>query len=131
MMQRTAPSKFALLAVVGYLVLVVAVVWSLAAARGWALAYLASEQSIDDWQTWREDVRRQQTEPGPVARRIPKSAEPPGLVLMRDYYAVCLTGALIFSSLLYWIIAWFLHGILRSSASHQPEAPARETPTGL
>ena len=66
-----------------------------------------------DWQAWREDVRQQQTNPGPVKRRVPKSDEPPALVLMRDYFAVLMVGAVLFSSLLYWIMAWFVTGILR------------------
>jgi hypothetical protein len=94
-----------------------AVAWSLAEARRSALTELATPQSIDDWQTWRDDVVRQQTEPGPIARRVPKSAEPPGLVLMRDYFVVCLVGALLFTSLLYWVLVWFVRGMLRPPAS--------------
>ena len=110
---------------VGYVLMVVVVVWSLISAREWAFANLSTQESIENWQTWREDVRQQQTEPGPVARRVPKSAEPPGLVLMRDYFVVCLTGALLFTSLLYWILVWFLRGMLNSSPSHGPNFSAR------
>lgn len=96
----------------GYVALLVAVVCSLFAARRWALADLATPQSIDDWQKWREDVRQQQDEPGPVRHRVPKSEEPPALVLMRDYFAVSLTGAIVFSSVLYWVIAWLVSGMV-------------------
>jgi hypothetical protein len=123
MKSQNAGWRFVLIGAIGYVVMVVSVVWSLAAARQSALATLATEQSIDDWQTWRNDVRRQQTEPGPVARRVPKSAEPPGLVLMRDYYAVCVTGALLFTSLLYWILAWFLRGMLKGASSPPSRSP--------
>jgi hypothetical protein len=102
-----------LLFALGYLALVAAVVWSLRSAREWALTQLATPESIENWQTWRDDVKRQQTEPGPVARRIPKSAEPPGLVLMRDNFMVCFVGALVFTSLLYWVLAWFVRGMLQ------------------
>jgi hypothetical protein len=60
-----------------------------------------------------------QTTPPPVPRRIPKSAEPPALVLTRDYFAPSLFGALFFSSLLYWVIAWFVTGILSSRPAIQ------------
>jgi hypothetical protein len=44
---------------------------------------------------------------------VPKSDEPPALVLMRDYFTVLMFGAILFSSMLYWIMAWFVTGILR------------------
>jgi hypothetical protein len=34
---------------------------------------------------------------------------------MRDFFAVMMVGALLFSSLLYWIMAWFITGILSST----------------
>jgi hypothetical protein len=117
MTRRSGGLRPALLAALGYLVMLIAVVWSLAAAREWALANLATRTSIDNWQTWREDVRRQQAAPGPVARRVPKSAEPPGLVLMRDYFPVCLVGAILFTTLLYWVLAWLLRGMLKSTTT--------------
>jgi hypothetical protein len=95
------------------MVVIAAVIWSLIAARRWALTSLATAASVGDWQAWREDVRQQQTEPGPVSRRVPKSAEPPALVLMRDYFAVCLVGAILFVTVLYWVTAWFISGILK------------------
>ena len=91
------------------------VVWSLFSARHWAIAELATPKSIADWQAWREDVEQQQEHPGPVQRRVPKSDEPPALVLMRDYFGVSLTGAVLFSTVLYWIMAWFVTGTLTAS----------------
>jgi hypothetical protein len=105
-----------------------AVVWALFTARHWAIAHLATDEAVSEWQAWRNDVRRGQTEPGPVARRVPKSAEPPGLVLMRDYFFVCLVGALFFTTLLYWILVWFIIGMLRTPSSYQPEAQATDSP---
>lgn len=94
--------------------MIVAVVWWLQSARDWALAELATPESIRQWETWRDDVRQQGDEAGPVRRRVPKSTEPPALVLMRDYFAVSLIGAVLFMTLLYWVIAWFVRGILQS-----------------
>jgi hypothetical protein len=90
------------------------VTWSLLSARQWALAELAKPQSLRNWEAWRSDVRERQTQPGPVQRRVPKSMEPPALVLMRDYFEVSLAGALVFSSILFWVVAWFVTGILSS-----------------
>lgn len=99
----------------GYAILLAAVVWSLFVARQSALAYLSTETSQNNWQTWRNDVEQQQVNPAPVQRRVPKSVEPPELVLMRDYFGVSLTGAVLFSSVLYWIMAWFITGTLGAS----------------
>ena len=100
--------------ILGYIVLVAAVVGTMVRMRQWAVPDLSSPKSISQWQVWREDVREQQANPGPVERRVPKSDEPPALVLMRDYFTVLIIGAILFSSMLYWIIAWFVTGILRS-----------------
>ncbi len=96
----------------GYVALMIAVVWSIYAARDWARINLSTSESTAAWETWREDVRASQNHPSPVQRRVPKSAEPPALVLTRDYFAVSLGGAMFFSSLLYWVLAWFVTGIL-------------------
>jgi hypothetical protein len=95
---------------VGYVVLMAAIVISMLWERNSVLSILSTPTSIADWESWRADVRQQQTNPGPVERRVPKSDEPPALVLMRDYFKVSLVGATFFSSLLYWIMAWFLTG---------------------
>ena len=121
-------SPFLLVLIAGYVLLLVAIVWSLMAARKWALAELATPESIRQWEAWREDVRQQDEQPGPVRRRVPKSAEPPALVLMRDYFAVSLVGAVLFMTLLYWVIAWFAYGILYSSAK---SASAQSAPRNV
>ena len=106
---------------VGYAILLAAVLWSLFAARRSALARLSSEQSQSDWQAWREDVADQQAIAGPVQRRVPKSLEPPALVLMRDYFATSLAGAILFTTVLYWILAWFVTGAVAGpSAARHP-----------
>ena len=99
---------------VGYVVLVCVVVGSMVQLRRTSVPDLSSPKAKSAWNSWRDDVREQQANPGPVERKVPKSDEPPALVLMRDYFTVLMTGALLFSSLLYWIMAWFLTGILRS-----------------
>src|SRR2546423_632305 len=94
----------------GYIALVVMVLSAMFWARRSAVQ-MSSSESISDWQSWREDVREQQSQHGPVERRVPQSDEPPALVLMRDYFMVMMVGALLFSSMLYWVIAWFITGI--------------------
>lgn len=97
--------------IVGYVTLLCIVLVSMFVARDRAIARLSTPKSLADWQAWREDVRRQQDQPAPVERRVPKSGEPPALVLMRDYFAVSLFGAVLFASALYWVMAWFVIGV--------------------
>ena len=108
-------TRWAGLCLVGYGLAMAVIVWSLLTARNWALAELATPRSLEQWEEWREDVREQQTQPGPVRRRVPKSSEPPALVLMRDYFGVSFVGALLFTTVLYWVIAWFVMGMLRQT----------------
>jgi len=107
----------------GYAILLAAVIGSLFAARKSALVNLATEKSQSDWQTWRNDVEEQQDSPVPVQRRVPKSVEPPALVLMRDYFGVSLTGAILFSTVLYWIMAWLITGALAAPPPVKPTKP--------
>lgn len=102
--------------VVGYAVLVGVVVGGMIWARHSTIA--TKETAGPEWQAWREDEIARQSQHGPVERRVPKSTEPPAVVLMRDNFAVLVFGALLFSSILYWIMAWFLMGILSSRQSH-------------
>src|SRR6188474_2455131 len=98
-----------------YVVLLVCVIGAMLWVRQSVLTEYAKPESIADWQSWRKDVIEDQTSPGPVERRVPKSLEPPALVLMRDYIAVSIIGATFFTSILYWIGAWFVTGVLRTN----------------
>ena len=68
-----------------------------------------SDQAQAEWEQWRERARRDSHGSGPVKRKIPKSVEPPGLVLMRDHFNVCLVAGLLFGSLLY---AMLIFGVM-------------------
>ena len=94
-----------------YAVLLTVVLSGMFAARDWVVADLSAPKSLADWSEWREDVRAGQQRPTTVERRVPKSSEPPMLVLMRDHYRVLLSAAVFFSSLLYWVFAWLVTGM--------------------
>ena len=96
--------------VASYVTAMALVVWSVMAARTWALAELGTPESTAEWEEWREDVRADQGQPAPIQRRVPKSAEPPALVLTRDYFAVVMGGSILFTSLVYWVLAWMISG---------------------
>jgi hypothetical protein len=103
--------------IVGYALLIGAVAGTMFWLRHSSVPEWSSKESISDWQKWRSDVESQQDKRGPVKRDVPKSEEPPALVLMRDFFGVMLAGALLFTSMLYWILAWFLTGIWTSKTT--------------
>ena len=105
---------------ISYAALAVAVAGAMFWVRQRVVTQSATPESIADWQSWRDDVSRQQENPGPVQRRVPKSDEPPALVLMRDYFGVSLVGAVFFTSLLYAVGSWFVAGALSSSTHTHP-----------
>jgi hypothetical protein len=123
---RVSHFRWLVILIGGQAVIFGIVVWSLFAARRWALTELSTPKAIGQWETWREDVRQQATRPGPVRRRVPNSAEPPALVLMRDYFAVSLVGSILFTTLLYWVIAWFMSGIMRPVVGKTIEPNSKE-----
>lgn len=83
----------------------------------------AGADSQEDWEAWREAVKEGQGESRPVQRRVPKSEEPPALVLLRDHFAVCLAIALVLSAVLLGTLVLFARGVL-NSPSPRPESPA-------
>ncbi|MCC9609645.1 hypothetical protein LOC68_04175 [Blastopirellula sp. JC732] len=107
------------LIIVGYFLIVVAVIGAMSSARSWALAELDTADSREQWSDFRHRVQTQMEEGGaPVARSVPKSAEPPTFVLLRDHFYVLLAFVLLISTLLYWVSAWMFSGALRTSAPY-------------
>jgi hypothetical protein len=98
---------------VAYAALLGAVTWGMWYARDVVAPQLNTEKGQHDWDEWRHEAADQAAGKGPVARREPKSPEPPLVVLMRDYFAVCLGGALVFSSLLFVVLTFVIYGISR------------------
>jgi H+/Cl- antiporter ClcA len=103
----------------GYAAMIAAVVGAMVWAKQSAMS-----SSVTEWQAWREAERKEQSGPKIVERRVPQSDEPPALVLMRDYFVVLMLGALVFSSLLFWVIAWFVTGILAQPAKGTGTEPS-------
>lgn len=101
MTRRRALSFANLLWLAAYFVVVVGIVVGLFALRDWALTTYGTEAEEANWQSWRETAAEQQTGEGSVLRSPPKSTKPPAVVLMSDYFAVCLVGALVVSTALF------------------------------
>jgi hypothetical protein len=108
-------NRFLLVALIGYAVVAAGVVFGLVSARESVQSSLNTEASQQDWEAWRKQVEQQAPEERTVQRSIPRSAEPPALVLLRDHFGVCLVASLIMSSVLYWTLAFFVRGATANS----------------
>lgn len=127
-MSQPAPRRFAWADcgwLVGYAALIAAVVVSLVELRRGAIDPARRTASQQDWQAWREDVPKLNAQ-GTVRRGVPKSAEPPRLVLLRDHFPVLLTAAVVFASLLYAALALMIRGAF---SSHGRAPGARSCPS--
>jgi hypothetical protein len=101
-----------------YAFLIVATLAGLDWARRALLAKLDTPASRQEWEDWRSAAKRQAEGEGPIQRRIPKSPEPPTLVLLRDYYEVCIAGAWLFTTLLFAVLVFVVRG-MASSTGHE------------
>ncbi|ADB16755.1 hypothetical protein Psta_2081 [Pirellula staleyi DSM 6068] len=118
------------------IVIFVAIVGSVAGGvfygRSQALAIYGDDVAQGEWDTWREDATQMSEGIGPVKRRAPKSLQPPALVLMSQYFGVCLVGSVLLSSVLTITILAFVRGVMSSptmvdrSRDQSPAATARQ-----
>jgi len=94
-----------------YVVLLCLLVSAMFIARQRVVTSESSVVSQENWQQWRAEAGRQQRGEGPVIRRIPRSSEPPSLVLLRDHFATSLVILVVLSSALYFAIAIMVRGV--------------------
>ena len=120
--------QFRLIDLLAYVTVVAVVVAAMAFARRQALVIYSANPAQGEWDKWRQEAKQQEQGQGPVARRTPKSAEPPALVLMRDYFAVCLVIAVTLSSVLFVTFLALLRGALSTPAfvDRSPQEPTKE-----
>ncbi len=95
----------------GYAVVLAAIVVTMFVLRGRILHDFDTPEARAQWQAWRE-AEPNQPNHGPVKRKPPATAEPPALLLMRDHFAVILSGAIVFGSLLFAALALAAKGAL-------------------
>ena len=114
--------RFMLLALSLYGLGLVALVYGLTQSRRWASQALSTGAARQEWQEFRDDVAAQTDTGSPVRRRVPRSSEPPALVLLRDHFATCTTSAIVLTSALYWTAMLFVAGALAAA----PPAPATD-----
>jgi hypothetical protein len=111
----TSPFRFSVPWFLAYIAVVAFVLGGLFYGRAKALATYGTLAAQADWNQWRDDVRKDAKTSASVERRVPKSAEPPALVLMRDYFLVCLVGAVLLTSVLFATFMVLIRGALAPS----------------
>ncbi len=87
------------------------VVWGFFAMRVWTEETYSNTAAQGEWQEFRDAISDSNAGGGPVQRRVPASEQPPGLVLLRDYFLQCLTISIVLTSALFATFAFMIRGI--------------------
>ena len=80
--------------------------------RQQTLVTLSTPEATAEWQAWRDSVSVHEGNQGPVQRRVPEVTEPPGLILMRDYYGVSVAAVVVFGTFLFVITTIAVRGVM-------------------
>ena len=103
-----------------YVVLITALVGGMFWARGCALKNYGTDTAQEDWEAWRTAVAETQQDARAVKRAVPDSPQPPALVLMRDYFAICVLFAVGLTSVLFVTLFVMIRGAVRQSPADPP-----------
>lgn len=82
------------------------------------LARLDDPAAQAGWDDFREEMRRQSGREGPVQRKVPRSAEPPERVWLRDYPALAAGAWVLFAGVLGGVL-----GLMAWGAFARPRGP--------
>jgi hypothetical protein len=99
----------------------------LARWRSTRLAELADPAVQANWTAFRDAMRTQTDRSGPVQRKVPKSAEPPELVWLRDYFWLAVAAWVVLGGVLGGFLALFVLGVASGPGSAGPKARPRKT----
>lgn len=97
--------------VAGWLMAVIAPPAGLAWWRSGRLAELADPAVQAEWDTFRAAMRQESDRSGPVQRKVPKSAEPPELVWLRDYFWLAVAAWVVLGGTLGGFLAIIVLGV--------------------
>lgn len=81
-----------------------------------------------EWDAFKRDMRRQSGRDGPVQRKVPKSAEPPARVWLRDYFQLAVAAWLLFVGVLGGFFCLLVVGATRAAAAHA-KPPVKTAPS--
>ena len=86
------------------------------------LAAVSAPEAQADWDAFRADMRRQSDRSGPVQRKVPKSAEPPELVWLRDHVGLAIVAWVALGGSLGGVLAALVLGVARSGSAAENRA---------
>ena len=113
---------FAALVIACWLAAVAAPPLALVAWRERRLAEVASPEAQAEWDAFRADMRQQSGRDGPVQRKVPKSAEPPELVWLRDYLGLAIAAWVTLIGVLGGFLAALALGMARAASAAEDGA---------
>jgi hypothetical protein len=93
------------------------------------LAQLDRPEAQSNWDTFRRDMRQQSDRSGPVQRKVPKSAEPPARVWLRDYFRLAVVAWLLFVGVLGGFFCLLVAGVLRGATDRLSIGPTGANPS--
>jgi len=93
------------------------------------LAQLDRPEAQSNWDTFRRDMRQQSDRSGPVQRKVPKSAEPPARVWLRDYFRLAVVAWLLFVGVLGGFFCLLVAGVLRGATDRRSIGPTGANPS--
>ena len=123
----TRSRRLAVLLLLAWLAALVAPPVLLARWRATRLAELADPAVQANWTAFRDAMRTQTDRSGPVQRKVPKSAEPPELVWLRDYFWLAVAAWLVLGGVLGGFLALIVLGVASGPALAGPTTRPRET----
>jgi hypothetical protein len=99
----------------------------LRARQAW-LERLDRPEEQTRWDEFRRDMVRQTGREGPVQRKVPKSAEPPARVWLRDHASLAVTAWILFVGVLGGVFSLLVAGVMRGDGrpSLAQDQPGRE-----
>ena len=116
------------------LTVAIALVWAafvigppvaLVAWRDQRLTMVDTPRARADWESFRNDMRSQSGREGPVQRKVPRSAEPPELVWLRDYIHLAVIAWIGLVGVLGAFLAALALGVARGGGSAAENRPSR------
>jgi len=98
------------LLIIFYLAFVALPPLGLSMVRERLLAWQSSPAAQQEWDRFRDAMREESTGEGPVKRKVPKSAEPPLKVWLRDYFALAIGAWVLFGSVVFLVTGMLARG---------------------
>lgn len=94
--------------------------WLFVRWREVRLAEVSTPQAQAEWDRFRDRMRSESGRDGPVQRKVPRSAEPPERVWLRDHWRLAIVAWVLFVGLITGFTALLLLGATASTAEQGP-----------